>query len=217
MQDISVTPSGDRLIVVKTPYHPLFLKVARALNAEHDGQDDAWVFDSRDETRVRQALVDVFGTDGSGEVELATARVKLIGPINAKAYFAFGRRVAIRWRRDDPVKLGQGVVIVEGEFPEWGGSARAPDLLPKGQVVVEVRDAPKFLVLREMAQHPDRVSMIDDDTPGGIKILLVHLEPATAEILATLTLRHIALSQTEIIAAALNMYEMQSRPAEWQR
>ena len=56
--------------------------------------------------------------------------------------------IAERRGRDEAVRLGDGVVIVEGRFGRSGGSAKYPALAPDG-VVLEVRDVPASLVAED--------------------------------------------------------------------
>lgn len=159
---IQITTSGGRL-TVKAPFHPAFPKQARNLDGNFDRQTETWVFDPRDEQRVRDLLMQIYGTDGTAGAETVTARVDLhqaIGQRRIDEFWLFGRRIASRRERDAPVRLGEGVVLLSGGFPSSGGSRANVDLEPQDGTVVEVRDVP--------AGHADlddeEVTVVDDAT-----------------------------------------------------
>lgn len=52
----------DNHIHVSSPYHPDFPPAARQLGGKWDS--DVWVFDARDDARVRGLCCDIYGTDG---------------------------------------------------------------------------------------------------------------------------------------------------------
>jgi len=129
--------SGQRY--VRTPYHPDLPAKLRALGGKWNDLNKAWVYDPRDEERVRAAVESIFGsTTPSGRV--VTVRWQVSGRYNP-ARLA-GREIAWRPGRDTEVRLGRGVVVVEGEFPRSGGSSKYPALWNSSHpgVVVEIRD-----------------------------------------------------------------------------
>lgn len=145
---ISISTDGGQ-VRLASPYHPKLPALARALGGRFDGSSRTWTFDRRDEARVHDLARQVYGTDGT---PTETVTVRWCPPFGACAsqelYFA-GRQIAYRPGRDSPVRLGDGVVIVEGKLPSSGGSARNPALASYGEspVVFEIRDIP--------AGHPD--------------------------------------------------------------
>lgn len=60
--------------IATAPYHPSFSGFARQIGGRWIADKRAWSFDSRDVARVRDLLLDLFGTDGS-PTELVTLRV----------------------------------------------------------------------------------------------------------------------------------------------
>lgn len=102
-----------------TPYHPAFPEAAKELGGRWYAPD--WVFDFRDELRVRDLCKSLWGTDGH-PCELVTLRC-----IAAKEAwdqdgvmtdrYVCGRLVArVKSKHDDRAKLGQGVVVLSGGF-----------------------------------------------------------------------------------------------------
>jgi len=117
---------GTVKLKVVSPYHPSFPTVARTLGGKWSPASKAWYFDLRDETRVRKTLVEIYGTDGT---PTPTVDVRMV---IEQAYgadlWAFGRQIMYRASRDAQIRLGEGVILIEGNLPSWGGSAKHPSL-----------------------------------------------------------------------------------------
>ncbi|MFJ4418773.1 hypothetical protein [Streptomyces sp. NPDC088925] len=168
MSTVTITTENGKTSV-HSPYHPDWPSQARDLGGKWRG--GAWVFDARDETRVRELARAVYGTDGSPDEDTVTVRLPaphLTGEANRPvAWWAFGREIAARFSRDERVRLGDGVVIVSGGFERGGGSVKYPSLNPKDGTVVEVRDVPRALVageedaeiVEEAGTSPDREAL----------------------------------------------------------
>ncbi|MBM4078395.1 MAG: hypothetical protein FJ278_01765 [Planctomycetes bacterium] len=132
--------------IVTAPYHPSFPPAAKARGGRWSSQLRAWVFDLRDEKDIRVVLHRIFGTDGTTCAALVTVQHRLTATEAYRAeLWLFGRLVAKRPGRDAEVRLGEKVVIAEGEFPPSAESAKYPQL-GTTNVVLEVRDVPCTLV-----------------------------------------------------------------------
>ena len=127
---------------VRSPYHPDFVAGARKLNGKWNAGQ--WDFDYRDEQRVRDLMFAVYGTDGS-EVPVRDVQVEITSS-TPNPYFAYGREIVVRKGRDSRVILGDGVVVLDGDFPSSCGSSKYPALLRDGTVTLEVRDVPTSLI-----------------------------------------------------------------------
>lgn len=138
---IKIRNDGGK-VSVHSPYHPDFVTAARKLNGKWNSP--YWNFDSRDEQRVREACFKVYGTDG-GEVETVDIRMQVTRSSD-NPLFAYGRMIVERRGRDTRVNLGDGVVILDGDFPRSCGSTKYPSLTNGEPVTVEVRDVPVSLV-----------------------------------------------------------------------
>jgi hypothetical protein len=92
--------------------------------------------------------------------------------------WGFGRLLAERRHRDLPVRLGEGVVIYRGEFPEWAGTRRTPELLGSwdGTVTIEVRDVPRSIADDEHAPKGCRWEIVDQAQPDRLAVLLAERE-----------------------------------------
>ena len=61
---VSIVEQGGR-IVVGTPYHPNFPARARLLGGDWDALRHVWIFDAREDDRVRSLCREIYGADGS--------------------------------------------------------------------------------------------------------------------------------------------------------
>lgn len=149
MVKISIVVNNGRLYAT-TPYHPTMVACSRRLHGTWNGS--SWEFDPRDEDRVRELVRDLYGTDGT-PCQLVDVRINVrqwykhspAGSGDARTLYFAGREVCHRPSRDARVKLGDGVVLIAGEFFSSGGSVRYPRLdveSLKEDVVVEIRDVP---------------------------------------------------------------------------
>ena len=163
--------AGFRLF---SPYHPEFPERARALGGTWNGETFYWLFDARDRDRVRALCREIYGEDPDGEpAPLVDLRLRItdsdrsyiIPPPTMGSMFLLGRQIARRPGRDAPVRLGPGVVVLQGGFSGSGGSAKHPSLATLANTILEIRDVPAPLVeqLRaELQQIADRVAAIPD-------------------------------------------------------
>jgi DNA repair protein RadC len=61
---VSIVEENGR-IAVSSPYHPNFPARARFLGGEWDAERHIWMFDAKDDTRVRSLCREIYGTDGA--------------------------------------------------------------------------------------------------------------------------------------------------------
>jgi len=149
------TKSGQ--LAAKTPYHPDLPSKFRALGGQWHGNSGVWVFDLRDEARVRAVVEEVFGSlEKSGR--LVTLRYKVTNGSGDPLRLA-GRVIAERRSRDSAVSLAHSVVVVEGEFPSSGGSRNNPRIgLRYGDaVIVEIRDVDANVAARMVEEGAEIV------------------------------------------------------------
>lgn len=131
-------------VFVKSPFNKAFVARARELNGKWVASSSEWAFDGRDEARVREACIELYGNDGSTQASLVTLRVTL-GSWDGPDITLGGRSLVRRRGRDYRVNLGEGVVVLEGGFPSCGGSMKNPRVDPQDGTVLEVRDFPESL------------------------------------------------------------------------
>lgn len=180
----------DKGIVVSTPYHPQFPAKARAIGGKWDALRLTWTFDLRDEERVRALCVAVYGTDGA-TVELVTLRYR-VTPENdsARSLYVAGREVAHRGDRDAAVRLGEGVVLIEGSFPGSGGSRNNPLIIATGnssRPLLEIRDVPRTLAEQVVADNENAQIVEERDSQrAALEARLAEIEAEAARIRETL-------------------------------
>jgi hypothetical protein len=131
-------------VYVKSPYNKAFVERARELNGKWVASTSEWGFDGRDEQRVRDLCIELYGTDGRTQTNLVTLRVAL-GSRDGSDISLGGRSLVRRKGRDYRAELGEGVIVLEGGFPSSGGSVKNPRVAPHDGTVLEVRDFPESL------------------------------------------------------------------------
>lgn len=144
MKTVEIKVANNRLYV-GTPYNPAWILGCKMLGGRWDRGTISWIFDSRDEERVRSLCKKIFGTDGT-DSKVVTVRINAhqwwrASGKGSKIWFA-GREIAGRMSRDSEVYLGEGVILIEGSFPSRGGSMRYPSVDPDSNIILEVRDVP---------------------------------------------------------------------------
>lgn len=158
MTTVRVSVQDDRALL-SAPYHPSLPPKAKSIGGRWDSASRVWTFDARDADRVRELARAIYGTDGSS-TRTVTVRVQLDSRIHdGQTIYLFGREIASRRTRDERVRLGDGVIVVEGQFPRSGGTMRYPAVFGHGAdpVTVEIRDVPADLVT-------DDVQVVDPAT-----------------------------------------------------
>ena len=149
--------------IVTTPYHPSFAGYARQLGGRWLVDKRVWSFDARDVGRVRNLLLDMFGTDGN-PTELVTLRVVCDSSVWDKCggdleMWLAGRLVAKTLGRDATPRLGSGVVVVAGKGFASGGSRKNPEVQFHGGTIFELRDVPLRIAKRVADAHPKYITV----------------------------------------------------------
>lgn len=173
----------DGKIYVKSPYNPEMPSPAKRIGGRWSAP--YWVFDARDEARVRELCIKIYGTDGSPATgDLVTVRCRIFdGDWNKKTggLFLAGRQVACAAGRDSGAKLGGGVVIIEGRGFTSSGSMKNWYTTGRDGTIFEIRDVPRAAAEREI------------DAWEGLEVSIV--EPAATDARAALTAQRAALKQ----------------------
>ena len=136
----------DGKIFVESPYSPELPEAAKRLGGKWDGS--RWVFDGRDIDRVKSLYLDLYGEDGVTKPELVTVRVTCLEDWESEygtGLFLFGRMVARGFGRDSGAKLGDGVILLNGEL-DTGGSRKYWYTIAMEGTVLEIRDVPARIV-----------------------------------------------------------------------
>jgi hypothetical protein len=146
---------GSTKLKVVSPYAPELPAAFKRLGGKWSPTAQAWYLDPRDEERVRDILRATFGAPGE---DTMTLRVNLSVAKNESTkqneFRACGRTLAWRPCRDYAVRLGEGVIIVEGGFRSSAGSAKHPSIGYFEGTILEVRDVPRSLAEAYLATSP---------------------------------------------------------------
>ena len=147
---------------VQSPYHPNLPGRARKLGGKWHSASKTWVFDARDEDRVRILYKEIYGTDGT-ESDLVTIWAMAEKDDNDYdlCFYVAGRQIARAYGRDSGAKLGEKVILLEGSFGS-SGSMKYPTITVKAGTVVEIRDVPRGAVKEQ--EGPFKVQIIEGTT-----------------------------------------------------
>lgn len=168
MTTVTITRNDDR-VTIDAPYHPEFPRKAKAIGGKWSPAQRVWAFDARDEGAVRNLATEIYGTDGSTPTELVTVRAVLTATYHATNghyvggtdTWMFGRNILHKSGRDTTPRLGEGVVVVDGELAARGGSAKYPAItFETPTLTVEIRDVP-----RELVEEDEYVHIVSADAP----------------------------------------------------
>lgn len=148
-------------VTLHSHYTPGISKKARALGGRFDNTTKTWKFDIREETKVRALAMSEYGTDGT---TTDTITIRMNPDSDEKCTWFAGRMIARRPERDRDVQLGEGVILIEGDFHSRGGSRANPTVNAMPGTIVEVRDVPARH--EDIKNHPDEYEIVDEDKPG---------------------------------------------------
>lgn len=180
--------TNENTTTLSSPYHPELPKRAKALGGKFDGTSKTWKFDARDEDRVREMAVEIYGTDGT-DTETVTVRVEIgeddLVSQNRESLYLGGQQIARAFGRDSGALLADGVVLIEGRA-ESGGSVKNWDTRLSAGSTFEIRDVPRGVADRmlEEAADNDRIAdaRIVDETSDRREALQAERDKLVARI-----------------------------------
>ena len=150
MARVSTEIKNGKLLVV-SEYNAEFVKRAKTLGGKWKSSEKAWAFDPDDEADVSAVLMDIYGEDGSGDVETCdvTVRVDLLD--NEQEITLCGLPVCRRRYRDEAVRMAAGVILLRGAFPSSGGSMKNPRCNAEEETVVKMKRVSKAIAERALS------------------------------------------------------------------
>ncbi len=171
------TTIKDGNLKIESPYNKAFISKIKELGGSWKAP--CWVVDARQESRVRELLLDIYGEDGTdGPQDLVNLRLtgtKWDDSESSSEWSFCGRTIARRRYRDSEVTFGPGVVVVDAEFYKSGGSRNAPAVDCKTETpVFELYDVPRALY--ERMEDTEGVELLPDTSSAENKVAKLKTE-----------------------------------------
>lgn len=163
--EIKITTT-EKEITANSPYHPDLPSRAKKLGGRWAPHRRAWVFDPRDEEKVRALYRSIYGTDGDDAVDIVDVRLSVRNKrwtADRGALFACGREIARAWGRDSGAKLGAGVILESGEVRSSGSAKNW--MTEAIDAVFLVRDVPRPAV--RCVPEDVSVEVVDEGKGNG--------------------------------------------------
>ena len=159
MTTATITIQDDR-ISVEGPYHPDFPGRAKRLGGRWNPTAKIWGFDVSNESRVRALCLELFGTDGDTAVPTVMIRATwhCDNYADREAIYIAGRQIARAFNRDSGVKIGEGVIVVEGDFRSGGSRKKWATCVERG-TIIEIRDIPETLAHAAVAASDKKLTV----------------------------------------------------------
>lgn len=164
-EPVEVALVHEHRILVRGPYNTCFVRRAKRLNGQWDRTNEFWIFPSEREVEVRELCATWFGTDGSAPPDLVDLHLvfHLSYAQDAPEATIFGRVIANNRGRGATIRVGEGVVFIEGgAFSEAVGTGRRI-VVPAGSQV-RMSAVPRALA-EEQALPGIEVLVIERSTP----------------------------------------------------
>ena len=173
---------GEKIKLV-SPYHPDLPGQAKAMGGKFNGEKKCWYFDARDEARVRQLAIELFGTDGENNAETVTLRITFPQGYreHTDGVYVAGRCVARAWGRKTGAKLGEGVVLLKGNIDSGGSMRNWYTYIHPGSVF-EIRDVPKAAAEKAVQASSEAMQVEIVDSQVDIEALKAERERLLARI-----------------------------------
>lgn len=140
--------NGDR-VILDAAWHADLPPRAKAIDGKWNPGEKVWSFDMRDIDRVKELASDLWGWSEDEDEDLVDIKWEVSwSDMREAEVHEFGRMIMKRPGRDSPVRLGSGVILLEGKLPASGGSRANPAIGADDDIFVEVRDVPRALAER---------------------------------------------------------------------
>jgi hypothetical protein len=134
----------DGKLFTYTPYNKNFISTAKNLNGKWNSIDKCWVFDERDESDIKDVLLDCFGVDGTGKEENCCIILKNNTKIESgyrKALFCGPVEIARAYGRDSGAKMSGKAILKNGNVDSAGSLKNWYVSLDENSTI-ELRDIP---------------------------------------------------------------------------
>ena len=166
-EPVEVALVHEHRILVRGPYNTSFIARAKVLRGQWNPIDELWVFPGEHEARVRLLCATWFGTDGSAPPDLVDVHLVFHQSYSQDGPEAtiFGRVIVNARGRTATIRVGEGVVFIEGDaFSEAVGTRRSTVVAASSRV--RMAAVPRAQAEAE-SQPGIEVSIIERPTTGG--------------------------------------------------
>lgn len=153
-------------IKVQSDYNADFVKRAKLLHGKWERP--YWVFPEENEPEVKELLMRIYGENGD-EQEAVDLIVSIGQMDDAQTLSLGGYKLASRRFRDEAVRLGDNVILLNGDFAISGGSAKYPRVSASKDAVVKAKGVP--MALYERFKGAGFVRLADDADAHRAKLL----------------------------------------------
>lgn len=159
----SNTINGKNFISVSAPYNTIFIDEAKKLGGKWIYKK--WEFDAREEQRVRELCMNVYGMNGIAS-DVCTVKISFNSSdyASAKPICIAGRPIASATGRDSGASLGDGVILLSGGFKS-GGSIKNWTTEANDNTVVLVHDFPRQKAKKLIEAGKEWISIEPEATP----------------------------------------------------
>lgn len=143
----------EKQMIASSPYHPDLPAKAKKLGGKWSAASKAWIFDIRDEDRVKDLYRNIYGTDGDTPTgDLVTLRVNFFEGASDLhgGVFVGGRCIGRATGRDSGASLANGIIIIDGRIYSGGSVKNWRTVVAEG-TIVEIRDIPREKALEVIA------------------------------------------------------------------
>ena len=153
-------------IKVQSDYNADFVKRAKMLQGKWERP--CWVFPEENEPELKVLLMEIYGENGDQQ-ETVDLIISIGQMQNDQTVSLGGLKLAYRRYRDAEVTLGENVILIGGEFPKSGGSARYPRVNANDDTVVKAKGVP--MALYERYKDSGYVKLAEDTDTHRDKLL----------------------------------------------
>lgn len=162
---VQVTIQDGKILVV-SEYNADWVKRAKEIGGRWNAAAKAWSFVCDDADVVSDSLIEIYGDDGSGDVNTVTVLLRVDLLRDGQEIAVCGIPVCRRRYRDERVRMGDGVILVTGGFPESGGSRNSPRCCAQDETVVRL-SVPDVLYQKMIKDEEIRDAVTLAEDPDG--------------------------------------------------
>lgn len=155
MSEFRIENCGDGKIAVYTPYDKKFVEAIKNIgSARWNGE--AWTVPIDYTDNVRGIMKDIYGRDDRSTGETVDCEIEFLQSyyVGKAAVVMFGKTIARAWGRDSGAKVGDDVMLIEGDINS-GGSVKNWETRVYAGAKFIVKNVPKARFEKEKSEYQD--------------------------------------------------------------